>query len=352
MFAAPGFSRTARWLVVSASIIIVIAGMRVFSEQLSAFLMAALIAMLCAPLQAHLQRRGLSAGLSLTLVLALILVLGVALVAFIGISTNQLIHKLPDYQDQLHQMEATVWAQLDQFGLSEQTVAAVESIDLQSLFPFVSGLLRATVDSLGSVLLVFLILLYMLIDAPHIPGRLRAVLDSESRWLERAGTFIASVQRYMILKTVFGVIIAAIQTVVMVIMGVDFAVQWGVLAVIANYIPNIGFVLGVIPPVAVTLLEKGPAMAVLLLVVYSAINNIIENWVAPRFMAEELGISSLFIFLSLIFWTWVLGAAGALLAVPLTLLVKIMLLEAEQGARGLVALISEGKLETADAPEA
>jgi len=191
------------------------------------------------------------------------------------------------------------------------------------------------------VLLIFLILVYMLIDGPNIPARLRAVLPPDSRWLEKAELFIGSVQRYMILRTVFGVIIAILQTILMLIIGVDFAVQWGVLSVITNYIPNIGFVLGVIPPVAVTLLEKGLLMAVVLLVLYSVINNVIESFVAPRFMADDLGINSLFIFLSLIFWTWVLGAAGALLAVPLTLLVKIMLLDGEEETKALVAVISE-----------
>jgi predicted PurR-regulated permease PerM len=181
----------------------------------------------------------------------------------------------------------------------------------------------------------------MLVDAPNIPGRLRAVLEPQSRWLERAGLFISSVQRYMILRTVFGVIIATVQTVVMLIIGVDFAVQWGVLSVITNYIPNIGFVLGVIPPVVVTLLEKGPLMAVVLLVLYSVINNVIESFIAPRFMAEDLGISGLAIFVSLIFWTWVMGPAGALLAVPLTLGVKILLLDGDEGAKGIVAVMSE-----------
>lgn len=343
MFAATGLSRTPRLLLISASIIVVVAGIRAFSEPLTALFMAALIAMLCAPLQARLRARGWSQGAALTVVLVLIIGIGLLLVTFIGVSANQLIRKLPDYEAQLRQLETSTWSELDRLGLSEQTVTAIESIDLQSLIPFVSSVLRATLDSLGSVLLVFLILVYMLIDAPNIPGRLRAVLGADSVWLTKAGAFVYSVQRYMILKTVFGVVIAAIQTVVMLLMGVDFAVQWGVLAVIANYIPNIGFVLGLIPPVAVTLLEKGPAMAVFLLIVYSLINNVIENFVAPRFMSEELGISTLFIFLSLIFWTWVLGAAGALLAVPLTLLVKIMLLDGEEGARGIVALISEGR---------
>jgi predicted PurR-regulated permease PerM len=194
----------------------------------------------------------------------------------------------------------------------------------------------------GNVLLVFLMLFYMLVDAPNIPGRLRAVLPPDSQWLAKADRFIDSVQRYMLLRTVFGVVIAAIQTVAMLLMGVDFAVAWGVLAVITNYIPNVGFVLGLIPPVAVTLLEKGPVMALVLVVVYSVINNVIENFVAPRFMGEELGISTLFIFLSLIFWTWVLGASGALLAVPLTLAVKILLLDGDEGARGVAALMSDG----------
>ncbi len=337
----PAFSRPARLLMVTASVIVVVAGMRAFAEPLSAFFLAALIAMLCAPLRNGLMRRGMSQGTSLAVILLLILGIGAALVVFVGVSANQLIRALPRYEAQVQSLEEGVTTQIESLGLSEQATEAIETFDPTSLFPFVSGILGAVGNSLGNVLLVFLILVYMLLDAPNIPARLRAVLPEDSRWLDKAALFIGSVQRYMILRTVFGVIIAVVQTVVMLIIGVDFAVQWGVLSVITNYIPNIGFVLGVIPPVVVTLLEKGPLMAVVLLVLYSVINNVIESFIAPRFMAEDLGITSLFIFLSLIFWTWVLGASGALLAVPLTLLVKIMLLDGEDDAKGLVALVSE-----------
>jgi len=342
MFASPPFSFPTRLLLILASIVIIVAGMRSISDTLNAVFMAALIAILCTPVQSRLRARGLSSGLALTLTLIMIIGIGILFVAFIGISTNQVIRKLPDYQVRIQQLEQSTWAELDRLGVSDQTVKAVESINLQSLIPFASSILGATFDSLGSVVLVFLILFYMLMDAPNIPKRMRVVLGADSHWLVKARLFIVSVQRYMLLKTVFGVVIAAIQTVFMLLMGVDFAVQWGVLAVITNYIPNVGFVLGLIPPVFVTLLEKGPAAAIVLIVVYSLINNVIENFVSPRFVGEELGISALFIFLSLIFWTWVLGAAGALLAVPLTVFVKIMLLDTNDGARGLVAIISDG----------
>ncbi len=347
MSTMPDYSRTTRLLLICASIVIVVAGMRAIADTLNALFMAALIAILCTPIQSRLRARGWSQGLSLAVVLALIVGIGIVLVAFIGISTNQVIRKLPDYQQRIQQLETSTWNELDKLGLSEQTVTALESVNLQSLIPFASTVLRAVLDSLGNILLVFLILFYMLMDAPNIPKRLRAVLGEDSHWLVKARLFTLSVQRYMILKTVFGVGIAAIQTVVMLLMGVDFAIQWGVLAVITNYIPNVGFILGLIPPVVVTVLEKGPVMALILIVVYSLINNVIENFVSPKFVGEELGISALFIFLSLIFWTWVLGAAGAILAVPLTLLVKIMLLDADEAARGLVALISEGSGEAA-----
>jgi len=334
-------SRITRLLLVSAALVVVIAGLRAFAEPLSAFFLAVLIAICVAPLRATLLKRGLPRGVALALVLVVVIGVGAALVTFIGVSANQLIRKLPDYEQQIQGLQANVLGQIERYGLSEEATQAIQTFDFRSLIPLAGNILRTIGDSLGNVLLIFLILLYMLMDAPNIPGRLRAVLPSDSLWLEKATEFIFSVQRYMILRTVFGVIIAGFQTVVMLLMGVDFAVQWGVLAVITNYIPNIGFVLGLIPPVVVTLLEHGPLAAVALLVIYSLINTIFENFVAPRFMAEDLGITSLFIFLSLIFWTWVLGPSGALLAVPLTLLVQIMLLKGADGVKVLNALISE-----------
>jgi AI-2 transport protein TqsA len=341
MLTSSGFSRTPRLLIIMASIVIVVAGMRAFAEPLNAFFLAALIAIVVAPLRSWLMKRGMSQGTSLAIVLLLVIAVGVLLVAFVGISTNQVIRKLPDYQERIDDLQTSTIAEIDRLGLSEQVGAALDFSNLQSLIPLATSVLQGILNSLGNVLLIFLFLLFMLMDAPNIPRRLRAALPPDSRWLDKASTFVLSVQRYMLLRTVWGVIIAAIQTVVMLVMGVDFAIQWGVLAVIANYIPNIGFVLGLTPPVIVTLLEKGPGMAILLIVLYSLINNVIENFVIPKFVGEDLNMSILFVFLSLIFWTWVLGAAGALLAVPLTLLLRIMLLDGDDEARPIVALMSE-----------
>jgi len=342
MLAAPGLSRIPRLLLTVASIVVVVAGMRAFSDQLNAFFLAATVAMLCWPLQVRLRKRGWSHLASLGAVLALVLGVALALVVFILVSANLVLDKLPEYQTQLQGLGTSAQAALDRLGLSGQTGGAVAAPDPQSLTPFTSGLVKAILGSLTSLALVWLILFFILGDAPNMPRRLRAVLGEESRLLTSADVCIHSVRRYLILKTVFGTMIAAAQTVLMLVMGVDFAVVWGVLAIFMNYIPNIGFVIAIIPPTILLLLEQGPEAALIFVILYTVINQAIENYVSPRYIGENLGISPLLVFLSLVFWAWILGGVGALLAVPLTMAVKTLLLDPDEGARGLVALISNG----------
>ena len=138
-------SRLTRLLLTGAALIIVIAGLRAASELLTTFFMAALIAMLCVPVQNRLRKRGWSQGASVGLVAGLIILIGALLGLFVAVSTNQVIRKLPDYQAQFQQLEATTWTELDKLGLSEEVQNGLESFNIQSLFPFASSVLRGTV---------------------------------------------------------------------------------------------------------------------------------------------------------------------------------------------------------------
>ena len=112
-------------------------------------------------------------------------------------------------------------------------------------------------------------------------------------------------------------------------MGVPGAFVWAVLAFVTNFIPNVGFVIGVIPPALIALLEGGPGLMVAVIVVYSVINFLIQSVIQPRVVGDKVGLSPTLTFLSLVFWTWVIGPLGALLAVPLSLLTKALLVEAD-----------------------
>jgi predicted PurR-regulated permease PerM len=153
-------------------------------------------------------------------------------------------------------------------------------------------------------------------------------------------SFARGTRSYLGVSAVFGLIVAVLDTVLLYAMGVPGAFVWGVLAFVTNFIPNIGFVIGLIPPALVALLDSGPGLMLAVIVVYSLLNLVIQSIIQPRYVGQAVGLSTSLTFLSLIFWTWVLGPLGALMAVPMSLLFKAILVEADPDARWLDPVIS------------
>ena len=143
------------------------------------------------------------------------------------------------------------------------------------------------------------------------------------------GSFTDGVKSYWIVSTVFGLIVAVMDAVALWILGVPLALVWGVLAFVTNYIPNIGFVLGLVPPALFALLTGGPGDAIWVVVIYSAINLVMQSFIQPKFTGDAVGLTPTVTFLSLVFWSAVAGPLGAILAVPLTLMVKAFLVDAD-----------------------
>ena len=152
--------------------------------------------------------------------------------------------------------------------------------------------------------------------------------------------FARGTRNYMGVSAGFGLIVAVIDGLALYIMGVPGAFVWAVLAFVTNFIPNIGFIIGVIPPALIALLDGGPGLMVAVIVVYSVINFVIQSVIQPRVVGDAVGLSPTLTFLSLVFWTWVVGPLGALLAVPLSLLTRALLVEADPRTRWALPLIS------------
>ena len=156
----------------------------------------------------------------------------------------------------------------------------------------------------------------------------------------RWSSFARGTRSYLGVSAVFGLIVAVVDVIVLELMGVPGAFVWGVLAFVTNFIPNIGFVIGVVPPAVIALLDGGPGLMIAVIVMYSVVNFVIQSVIQPRFVGNAVGLSTSLTFISLIFWAWVLGPLGALLAVPMSLFFKAVLVEADPKARWMDPLIS------------
>jgi AI-2 transport protein TqsA len=146
-----------------------------------------------------------------------------------------------------------------------------------------------------------------------------------------------------VVATIFGAIVAVCDVIALWILDIRYAWLWGLLAFITNYIPNIGFIIGLIPPTIIALLEKDVVTAIIVVVVYSVLNFVIQTIIQPRVVGVTVGLSATLSFLSLIVWATILGASGAFLAIPMSLLVKAVLIDSDPDKAWLGPLLSSEK---------
>ena len=167
-----------------------------------------------------------------------------------------------------------------------------------------------------------------------------AVYTADDLGREPLVGFADGTRTYLVVSTVFGLIVAVLDTIGLALLGVPAPVLWGLLAFITNYIPNIGFVIGLIPPAVLALLAGGPGLCISVIALYCVLNVVIQTVIQPRIVGDAVGLSTSLTFVSLVFWAWVLGALGALLAIPLSLLAKALLVDVDPSTRWLSPLLA------------
>ena len=187
--------------------------------------------------------------------------------------------------------------------------------------------MTASLRPLSSFFLVVTLLFFLALDAADFPSRLAATRHQPV--VEALSSFATGTRRYLLVSTIFGFIVGVIDTAALALMGVPAPIVWGVLSFITNYIPNIGFVIGLVPPATLALLSGGPTLMIQVIIVYCVVNFVIQTLIQPKIVGDSVGLAVTITFLSLVFWAWVLGPLGALLAVPLTLLLKALLVESD-----------------------
>ncbi|GII91476.1 hypothetical protein Ssi02_17070 [Sinosporangium siamense] len=261
--------------------------------------------------------------------------------AVLTVSIAQLATLAPRYAGKFRGLVADVQGFAGRFGINkEQVDKAIASFDPAKVFELVQGLLAGLLGVASSLFLIVVLLLAMCLDAP-VTSRVVASGARERPHLARALTeFSRKTRRYLLVSTVFGLLTALLDVVALVVLGIPLPLLWGVLAFITIYIPNIGFVIGLVPPAMLGLLEGGFQEMLLVVLAYCMINVVIQSLILPKFLGDAVGLSTTVTLLSLITWTFVLGPLGAILAIPLSLFVRALLVDSDPSAGWVAALIS------------
>ncbi len=323
--------RRTQLLLSGAAVVVIVAGLRAAAGVLDPILMAAVIVACAAPLRHRLQARGFPGWLAMT-VTALAVVGGtLAFGGVVGYAAKALVEAVPQYQDRLAQLLASGTSWLDQRGIDASSSRLAEMISPAKIISLSAGLLSSVGSALSLTLLIVMLAIFLLIESDSMLGRTGedGRPGSLSAGTQRLLLAIATdVQGYLWITLVSGVIYAVGVWLVLVLFGVDLPVLWAMVALVLSFVPGVGFILSLIPPFALGILEFGPVRALMVAAILVVFNNVVDNVVKPRLMKNLFAMGPFVMFAAILFWSYVLGPIGALLAVPLTVAVQRVAAEA------------------------
>jgi AI-2 transport protein TqsA len=319
--------------------VIVTAGMRSAAEIVGPVFLALVSVIAVHPLRGLLQRRlpsWIVVPICLLVVYASLIGLAVALV----VGAARFATLLRDYEGQFDARVADLASQLERAGVSSADVRQViDGLDLSGLQGIVASALQGMLEVVSNLVFILSLVLFMAVDGGSFPARLAAAGEERPPLVAALLQFAHDTRRYLVVSTVFGLIVAALDTAALALLGIPVPLLWGLMAFLTNYIPNIGFIIGLVPPAVLALLEGGPGLMLTVIVIYCVLNLVIQSLIQPKIVGDAVGLSSTLSFLSLVFWTWVIGPLGAVLAIPLSLLVRAVLVDADPASSWLAPLV-------------
>lgn len=312
-----------RLFVALAALVVILAGIKFSQQIIVPFLLSIFIAIVCQPAIVFLARFKVPKILAITLVIFCILVGGFSLAGLVGASVNGFTENLPEYKEKLQGEISWLTEKLADYNIYLDREQLVKYLDPGSVMSIATDMLSGLGNTLANVFLILLTTVFMLLEAGTLRKKIYLAWDDAASHDERIKIFLTSVNNYLAIKTVVSIGTGLLATLLCWSLGVDYYVLWGVVAFLFNYIPNIGSIFAAVPVVLLAMIQVSPFVALLVAIGYLFINTIMGNIVEPRYMGKGLGLSTLVVFLSLVFWGWLLGTVGMLLSVPLTMIVKI-----------------------------
>ncbi|MFE6734772.1 AI-2E family transporter [Microbacterium sp. NPDC057650] len=331
--APAGLSPTLRVLIGLAAAVIALAGMHAARELIGPLALGAVLVIICHPLRHPLERAGWPRWLATTAVILLGWVVLIVMALLLGYAGAQFVRMVGSYSDELMDTWSSLSAQLSSLGLDPAT--GTELIKPEAILGFVTSLAGSTVSVLTALFFVFAYILFMAFDASRY-GRAESLFGPEAGPAMRRFTdYSSNVRRYYVINASFGLVVAIIDGLALWAVGVPAPIVWAILAFVTNFIPNIGFVIGLIPPAILALVVGGWPLMLAVIAIYIVVNVTLQVLVQPKFVSDAVSLSLTLSFVSVAFWTFIIGPLGAILCIPLTLLLRALVLEGDPQQRWL-----------------
>lgn len=321
-----------------AAFVVVVAGMKAADTLLIPFLLSLFIAVISAPPLFYLKGKGVPGGLAMILVVGMIIVTGVLMAWLVGGSLDDFTNNLPKYQESLKLQSTNFVTWLSTLGIELNVQTITTYFNPAKAMAMAGKLMGGLGNVLTQAFLILITVIFMLLEANAFQTKLKNHAESPERSLARVEAITSSIKQYMVIKTSTSMLTGILIGLWLWILDIDYPVLWGMLAFLFNYVPNIGSIIAAVPAVLLALIQFGPQASLWTAVGYLVVNSLVGNVIEPRFMGKGLGLSPLIVFISLVFWGWILGPVGMFLSVPLTMTMKIVL-DSNHDTRGLAAML-------------
>ncbi|MDA3909191.1 MAG: AI-2E family transporter [Sulfurimonas sp.] len=336
------------FFIVLASVIIVLAGVKSAASIVIPFLLALFIAIILSPSYNYFNKKGIPNGLSLTIVITIFIIFLMFVAKLIGTSVQEFSSNIGIYEQQLSNSFNKISEMAVSLGIEipENEIASI--INPKQIMQLSSGIVQGIGSMFTNGFVILLSVIFMLLESEHFTSKITyATKDNEV--INNIQVILSKIKRYMVLKALMSLFTGFVIWIALLLVGTDYAFLWAFLAFMLNFIPNIGSIIAAIPAVLLTLIQLGSVSALIVSAIYAGINIIIGSILEPKIMGRGLGLSTLVVFLSLLFWGWLLGIVGMLLSIPLTMIAKIIL-DANENTKWIAVLLGTGEnLKSVDA---
>lgn len=332
-------------LLFCASFVVIVAGMRASSSFLSPLLLSLFLAALLYPAYKWLLSRGIPTWLAVTLMVTGVTLVGLGIIALLWLSIEQLRSNLFLYTARLVAQRIRFETWIATFGFDIPDMLSLDIINRQMALSWGARILANLGTLLVTGVFVVVATIFLLLQATHLSDRLLRELGPNSPLHTQAVVVAQRVARFFAIRVRVNLIVAVGITIWLYILGVDLAVLWGILAFFLSFVMYVGLGVAAIPPTLLALAESGPIYAVLVIAGVIIINMAVENVVAPSMMGQGLNLAPVVVMASIVFWSWVLGPLGLILAIPLTVIV-VMILASYEETHWLVAVLTMDSMPT------
>ena len=317
-------------IVKLAALVIIFAGAIYAKTILAPFLLALFISIICIHPITWLEKNKIPRWLAIIVVILGLILLFFGFASLIGGTLSFFLRNVSKYQSTVTTISNSAIQFLNDKGLNIPQDQISTLIKPEKILEFTSVAVQELFKMLGNAFLIFLIILFILMEFGSFSDKANAINSGSDKSIAYFSTILQDVRHYLAIKTMVCISIGILIYIALLIIGVDYPLLWALIAGLMNYIPNIGSIIATIPAFLFALVQLGLGGALWTLSAFMVIHNVLGNFIEPKLMGKGLGLSTLVVLLSLLFWGFILGPVGMFLAVPFTLTIKIILEQNEK----------------------